>query len=96
MIRDSHSRNGNHYLESTALGTKRHRYKEVISASYEEQRGTIFKKASSSKELDKLMLDGIACRGTARGDIQLTINRAHVGLNGKQTNNEPFGDLSIG
>src|SRR5437763_16417570 len=53
IVRYSRSRNEKRHLKSTVLDTKTHRYKEVICVLNQEQRGTIFKKAHSSKELDR-------------------------------------------
>ena len=43
----------------------------------------------------EVMFDGIAGSSTARTDAQLVVERAHVGLDGEQANDELLGNLRV-
>jgi hypothetical protein len=44
----------------------------------------------------QMMLNGPAGSRTARSNAQLAVDRAHMGVDGKQTQDEVFGDLGAG
>ena len=48
------------------------------------------------EELDQVVIQGIAGRGTARGDANLAIDRGQVRVNGARADDELLGDLNIG
>jgi hypothetical protein len=50
----------------------------------------------SEQVLYQVMLNGPAGSRTARSNAQLAVDRAHMGVDGKQTQDELFGDLGAG
>ena len=48
------------------------------------------------KWLDEVLIDGIAGRGTARGDLNLTVDRGQVPVHGAARDDQLFGYLGIG
>jgi hypothetical protein len=46
--------------------------------------------------LDEVVLNGVACRGTARGDAQLRVDRTHMRIDRRKTNHQLLGNLDVG
>src|SRR5258708_16019789 len=46
--------------------------------------------------LDEVVLNGIARRDTARGDVELRIDRTHMRIDRRKANHQLFGNLGAG
>ena len=51
---------------------------------------------NSDGVLHQMMLDSIACSGTARGHLELAVDRGQVPVDGARTDDELFSHLDIG